>query len=232
MNAVAEALAWIMDQVGYSICHQIPERALSFGGRALPVCSRDTGLYLGFAIAILALLVVYGGRPVRFPTRAKTVALFLFLAPAAVDALTNYAGLRESSNAVRLLTGSFAGAGLAALVFPLAVGLLPGAEPAGEPVLLHGRFSLAALALIPIAISLLLLPRPPAAYWIWAPLVTLAVLFTFTVLCFTAIGLFREWLGGALQAADGIRAASLALLATAFLLAASNRLHWLIRGPS
>lgn len=233
MERIATALTWLMEQVGYSICHQMPERALSFGGKALPVCSRDTGLYLGFAAAILALLVVYGRRPFRYPTRAKTVALALFLAPAALDALTAYAGYRESSNAIRLLTGSFAGVGLAALVFPLTAGLLSSTEPAPAPSsFLESRRSVAVLSLIPAGISLLLLPQPRAAYWVWALLVTLAIVFTFTVLCFTAIGLSVEWLHGPRTSPRAIWATSLALFAAIALLAASNRMHWLVRGPS
>jgi len=233
MNRIATALTWLMDQVGYAICHQMPERALSFGGKALPVCSRDTGLYLGFAAAILAMLVLYRRRPVRYPSRAKTAALILFLAPAALDAVTAYAGWRDSSNALRLLTGSYAGVGLAALVFPLAAGLLASADPAAEPApILESRLSVAMLALIPAAISLLLLPEPYAAYWVWAPLVTLAVVFAFTMLCFTAIGLSVEWLNGPRTAPRAIWATSLALFAAGVLLAVSNRLHWLVRGPS
>ena len=44
-----------LNWLGYSICHQLPERTIHFGNNALFVCARDTGLYAGFFLVLIAI---------------------------------------------------------------------------------------------------------------------------------------------------------------------------------
>ena len=158
MGSIAGGLTWLMDQVGYAICHQLSERTLTYGGRALPVCARDAGIFLGFAACFIALVVAYGREPRRYPSWPKLLTLALFLLPTALDAATSYAGLRESTNTIRLATGALAGTGLAALVYPLArSALAPAADiPEGQTAF-ASWWSVPLLLVIPAAISLILL---------------------------------------------------------------------------
>lgn len=235
-----------MNQVGYAICHQLPERSLTYGGRALPVCARDTGLFIGFTVGTLALLLAYGALPRRYPDWPKLAILFLFIVPTVADALSSYAGLRESTNALRLATGSLAGAGLAALVFPLAVTQLSmhlRSEPdlcmseasgdathQGTPRVFESWWSLALLILIPAAVSLLLRPRWTGAYWLWAPLVTLSIIFTFLVLNFTLVSLVWTWVRSESRIPSPALSTGVALVAGIAEVILSNRLHWVVQG--
>jgi uncharacterized membrane protein len=220
-----------MRAVGYGICHQLPERSLQYGGRALPVCARDTGLFVGFTVCLAVLLLAHRRSAPRYPTWPKILVLAIFILPTFFDAVTSYAGLRESSNAVRLVTGAFAGTCVAALLFPLAahaLELVGGREPA-EPAarMLEPWWSLPALLALPILLSLAMWPRWPGAFWLWAPLVTLSILFTFLALNFTLVALIFEWVQGLESAPSPAVVTAIAIGAVFIELGASNRLHWL-----
>jgi uncharacterized membrane protein len=222
-----------MNAVGYGICHQLPERSLQYGGRTLPVCARCAGLYLGFAACLIVLLIVYRGRAPRYPSWGKIAFLVLLLVPTAVDAVTSYAGIRESGNAVRMVTGSLAGTAIAALIFPLAAGALIKArrkEPAlQESRMLESWWSAAALLAVPVLLSLAVWPDWPGAFWVWAPLVTASIVFTLLALNFTLLTLLFEGLRAAERLTAPAWLVAIALVAVAVELAASNRLHWIVQ---
>lgn len=231
MGAFGDFLISIMRAVGYGICHQLPARSLHYGVRALPVCARDTGVFVGFTVCFIALLVAYRGGNRRYPTWPKIAILVLFVLPTYIDALTSYAGWRASSNLIRLSTGSLAGTGLAALLFPLAAGTLAYArklKSEGQPGrLLEKWWSLPALLLVPAGITLAMWPRWPGGFWLWAPVVTLSILFTLFALNFTLISLVTEWVRGVERAPAMAVLVSFGLVFALIEIAASNRLHWL-----
>ncbi len=106
--------------VGYGLCHQLPERSFFGGGHQLPVCARDTGIYFGFAVGFAALAIIARkSRPSELPRWPVLVLIGLFVAAMGFDGVTSYAGLRTTTNDLRLLTGLVAGWGLSALSFPM-----------------------------------------------------------------------------------------------------------------
>lgn len=106
--------------IGFGLCHQLPERSFFAGGYQLPVCARDTGIYLGFAFGLLALRLIAGKtRPTELPRWPVLAAVALFVAAMGIDGVTSYAGLRETTNDLRLLTGIMTGWGLATLTLPM-----------------------------------------------------------------------------------------------------------------
>jgi uncharacterized membrane protein len=106
--------------IGYGLCHQLPERSFFSGGYQLPVCARDTGIYLGFALGLAALAVLARrSRPSELPRWPVLVLIGLFVAAMGFDGITSYAGLRGTTNDLRLATGLVTGWGLAALTFPM-----------------------------------------------------------------------------------------------------------------
>ncbi len=104
--------------VGFAVCHQLPERTIHFGQRPLFLCARDTGLYAGFGICLLAAVLPYrrsrGGGP-SSPWKAAMALSLLFLA---ADGVTVVLGWRESNNPLRFSSGMAAGSSLALLLGP------------------------------------------------------------------------------------------------------------------
>jgi uncharacterized membrane protein len=85
------------------VCHQQPERSLWLGGAPLAVCVRCAGIYFG---AFLGLLLDLPGRRGLLLTAAALLAL---------DWITEAAGVRQPSLAIRWITGGLAGAAAAAV---------------------------------------------------------------------------------------------------------------------
>lgn len=85
------------------VCHGIDARSLTMFGAVMPICARCFALYLGGLAGIAAFFALRPRRPLPL------AALLVALAPMAIDGLTQAAGLRESSNLIRVLTGSLAG---------------------------------------------------------------------------------------------------------------------------
>lgn len=110
---------------GSGLCHQLPERTLGAGAYLFPVCARCSGIYVGFTVALIALLVWYrhDHRPRRF-SLAFAVAAVAALALMGWDGVSSYAGLRATSNLVRALTGVAFGASLAVLAYAMVVDVL------------------------------------------------------------------------------------------------------------
>ncbi len=89
------------------ICHQIPERSFSCYGHTMAVCARCAGIYYGsFAGAILFPLFAEVINIIESKTRMLFgVACF----PIIIDVLFTRAGIINSSNVIRHITGLFSG---------------------------------------------------------------------------------------------------------------------------
>jgi uncharacterized membrane protein len=105
---------------GYGLCHQLPERSFFGAGVQVPVCARDTGIYFGFMISLIMIAVVHrGSRPREFPAPSGWVAIALMIAAMGFDGVSSYAGLRATTNELRLITGLLAGYAIAAMLTPM-----------------------------------------------------------------------------------------------------------------
>ncbi len=252
MRPFGDFLITVMREIGYAICHQMPDRTLHYGGRAMPVCARDTGLFMGFAVCSIVLLLVYRRSGARYPSWRKLLCLVVFIIPTFVDAVTSYAGARESSNALRLVTGACAGAGISALFLPLvllsintvfeckriygmedlrseALACRHDRAPAKPPSRMFERWwSLPSLLFVPVVIPLAMRPSFPGAYWLWSLFVTICILFTFFVLNFTLVALARVGARDPEVVTQTGLVLALAVAGALTELAASNRLHWLM----
>jgi uncharacterized membrane protein len=93
------------------ICHRLPDRTFKIKNRYFPVCARCTGLYIG---AFSYFIYVYFFYVDYTPT--LIMIAFLMIIPTFFDGLTQFFGLRESNNILRLFTGLIGGVGFAILV--------------------------------------------------------------------------------------------------------------------
>lgn len=101
---------------GFSyVCHQIPERSFFIAGHPFAVCSRCTGLYVGFAAAAFAYPLVRSLRNTEAPRRKW---LFLAATPLAIDFAVGYLGIWENTHSSRFTTGALLGAAAVFYVMP------------------------------------------------------------------------------------------------------------------
>lgn len=86
------------------MCHGKVERCLELAGAPMPICARCAGIYGGMLLGILAFRAV----PLLRERIMRGIA-FAAVVPLALDGLTQLAGLRESTNELRIATGVIAG---------------------------------------------------------------------------------------------------------------------------
>jgi uncharacterized membrane protein len=83
-------------------CHQLPWRSLFFDDIQMPVCARCASIYAATALGLIFFrLKGYGEKEFRM----NWLLFMLLLAPTAIDGTTQLFGWRESTNALRLVTG-------------------------------------------------------------------------------------------------------------------------------
>ena len=102
--AIAEGASMRWRALFGALCHGAPERSLELFGIAMPICARCVGIYVGMLSGLLLFpLMGWLREPVM-----RAVA-FIAIVPLGIDGLTQFAGLRESTNALRIATGLVAG---------------------------------------------------------------------------------------------------------------------------
>ena len=89
------------------VCHQVAGRSLRCFGEPLAVCTRCTGIYLGFLLGLGLYPFLRGWRRLSLPAPR----IFFFVSgPIVLDTAANFLRLWQTSSAVRLATGVLWGA--------------------------------------------------------------------------------------------------------------------------
>ncbi len=111
------------DAIGYAVCHRIELRSFHLGDRALPLCSRCSGMYLGAMLGFLYYFASGRGRSGLLPSRGFMAVFAAFGMAFTFDGINSYLHffpnaphLYEPRNSLRLVTGTLVGLGLATLV--------------------------------------------------------------------------------------------------------------------
>lgn len=107
--------------LGSLICHQLPSRTLIAGGLPLPVCARDTGIYLGIFVSTAFVLLFGRHHSDRPPGIPATIVMCILMLPMIIDGAGSYMGAYETNNTIRLFTGALFG-------LPVPVFLVPAAN--------------------------------------------------------------------------------------------------------
>jgi uncharacterized membrane protein len=100
------------------LCHQIDARSFHLFGWPLAVCGRCSAMYFGFLSGTIAY--PFAGNLLR-GARPGRMFLVVAVAPMLLDVMLEAAGLHESSNALRAVTGAWFGILLPFLIIPGAV---------------------------------------------------------------------------------------------------------------
>lgn len=217
----------VLDAIGYGLCHQLPERSLFGGGIQVPVCARDAGIYLGFSMALIVLALMHRDRPSGVPSTRVNLMLGLGVALMAIDGLTSYAGLRATTNEIRLLTGLITGFALAAWIVPMINAEL-WRNPGSGRVLDNGRrlaWYAAALVFSYVAVWY----GGPQLGAVYPILATVSIIVTFTAVNLVIVLLLPAFEGRAERLRDAWLPLVLALVLTAVELTLSAWLKaWLL----
>ncbi len=112
------------DAIGYAVCHRIDLRSFHLGERAMPLCARCSGTYLGVVVAVGTLIGLGRGRAGHFPPWPILALFGVFGLAFAVDGTNSYLHffpnaphVYEPNNTLRLTTGMLLGLAMGVLVF-------------------------------------------------------------------------------------------------------------------
>jgi len=119
LTTLTNAYNDLLWNIGFAICHQLPERSFFYGGMQMPVCARDMGTYIGFIVVLAYWLIgrryMRAGRPDVYVLAVAAIGCSLYT----LDAILSYTGLIETSNTIRLMTGLLMGSSLGLLLLML-----------------------------------------------------------------------------------------------------------------
>ena len=107
------------------ICAQLPTHSFFFDGQQLPLCSRNTGIYSGFAATLLVIWATGRQRASRLPGKWVAIVLGLAVLAMAVDGFNSLfldlglPHLYQPHNLLRLITGLGTGTAMAAFIVPV-----------------------------------------------------------------------------------------------------------------
>ncbi len=119
------SLQYKLDVLGFGVCHQLVSHSFVIGGHPLPVCARCTGIYLG-AVTAAGLLLVLRPRAQGLPSPLMISLLVLLFLTMAADgfnstfqSLPGGQGLWETTNTLRIVTGTLAGVSIMFFLYPM-----------------------------------------------------------------------------------------------------------------
>jgi uncharacterized membrane protein len=107
------------------ICAQMPTHMFYPGGESLPLCARNTGIYLGFIITLILIYSTGRGRAQQLPPRPIIITLAAGVIALAIDGFNSLAldlgfpHLYQPHNLLRLATGLVTGLAMASLALPI-----------------------------------------------------------------------------------------------------------------
>lgn len=105
------------------IFHWVPEKALYIGGHSFLWDARCAGIYIGFGIGLLYLLIA-GRKDKDLPPRHILLINTLMFLPMFIDLISIWVGFRAPSNAMRYLTGILFGGALSIYLYPAFISLV------------------------------------------------------------------------------------------------------------
>jgi len=122
-----------------TLCHQIPERSFFIAGHQFAVCARCTGLYGGFALALLLYPLIRSLHSTAVP---QVKWLFLAAAPLVIDFSLTLFGIWENTHTSRLLTGMLLGGATVFYVMPGIMELAQRVSRVSPQTRIEGTFTL------------------------------------------------------------------------------------------
>ncbi len=120
-QSLIERLQWLDS----GVCAQLPTHSFYPGGERLPLCSRNTGIYLGFIVTIATLHIMGRGQGQKLPAWPISLVLVCGIFALAIDGSNSLLldlglpHLYQPHNLLRLATGLLTGLAMGTLVLPI-----------------------------------------------------------------------------------------------------------------
>jgi uncharacterized membrane protein len=111
----------VINKIGASVCHQLPQRTLVIGRILMPVCARCDGIYMGFLVSAIILFIMFRKRENGIPPLYVIIILVLFIISTIVDGLISNFSLTGTNNYVRFITGFLSGSSMMVFLYPVFV---------------------------------------------------------------------------------------------------------------
>jgi len=112
-------LDFLIDIIGFSVCHQLSSRSLYIGGIVLPICSRCSGIYIGFTITAVVLFAMFRKKENDLPPLYILIILALFFFSTIADGIASNFGLYNTNNNIRFITGFLCGSSTMTIIYPV-----------------------------------------------------------------------------------------------------------------
>ncbi len=163
--------------IGYALCHQLPERSFFIHEHQTPLCARCTGMYLGFFIGLIFLIIRRRTHSARMPTTAIISVLIGFITIMGIDGINSTISiipgapqLYHTTNIHRIVTGTLFGIAMCMLFFPVFSTAI-WRQPSGDRSLKNWR-ELLVLMLVAFALDAVVLTQ---ADWLFYPITILSI---------------------------------------------------------
>ena len=163
--------------IGYALCHQLPQRSFFFDGYQSPLCARCTGMYLGFLIGLVFLIVRRRTHSARMPATAIIAVLIGFITIMGIDGINSTISiipgapqLYHTTNIHRIVTGSLFGIAMCMLFFPVFSTAI-WRQPSGDRSVKNWR-ELIVMMLVAFAIDAVVLTQ---ADWLLYPVTIVSI---------------------------------------------------------
>jgi uncharacterized membrane protein len=163
--------------IGYALCHQLPDRSFFIHEHQSPLCARCTGMYLGFSIGLLFLILRRRTHAARMPTTAIISVLIGFITIMGIDGINSTISiipgapqLYQTTNVHRIVTGTLFGIAMCMLFFPVFSTAI-WRQPSGDRSVKNWR-ELIVMVLVALAIDAIVLTQ---ADWLFYPITILSI---------------------------------------------------------
>jgi uncharacterized membrane protein len=172
--------------IGYALCHQLPDRSFFIHEHQTPLCARCTGMYLGFTIGLIFMILRRRTTAARMPPTAIIAVLIGFITIMGIDGINSTISiipgapqLYHTTNIHRVVTGTLFGIAMCLLFFPVFSTAI-WRQPSGERSLKNWR-ELIGLMLVAFALDAIVLTQ---ADWLFYPITILSIVGPLLLLSF------------------------------------------------
>lgn len=101
------------------LCHQQASRSFGIDGLCMPLCSRCTGIYIGFLFSLVAIIIIERRVKGEFPSLKIILTAACVVLLMGLDVVSSFLKIFNSNNYIRFTTGFLTGWFLALVMLQL-----------------------------------------------------------------------------------------------------------------